>query len=300
MNPHAQALTSHLANDATTVCFAWVVRRSDGLSLGFTDHDRSLILDGITCEPQTGFTPAALESSLGLSSDTNEVAGALSSSEISEADIDARKYDGATVEQWLVNWQNPVEKALLCRHQIGEITRQDDAFRVELRSFSATLDQPGGRYFTKTCDADLGDSRCGISLHDPAFRSTGIVSSNPAPTVQSFITTDLGEFEPNWFSGGTLVWLSGELTGNKSIIADVSRLEANGEYRVCVVHDFGRLPAPGDNFELFAGCDKSFETCKSRFSNHTNFRGFPHMPGNEKALNYLDTETPLDGGPIVP
>lgn len=36
----------------------------------------------------------------------------------------------------------------------------------------------------------------------------------------------------------------------------------------------------------FAGlsCDQKFETCKDRFSNTDNFRGFPHMPGNDAVL----------------
>lgn len=36
----------------------------------------------------------------------------------------------------------------------------------------------------------------------------------------------------------------------------------------------------------FAGlnCDQRFETCKARFGNVQNFRGFPHMPGNDAVL----------------
>ena len=42
-----------------------------------------------------------------------------------------------------------------------------------------------------------------------------------------------------------------------------------------------RPPAVGDTFIVTAGCDKRFETCKTRFSNASNFRGFPAMPGNK-------------------
>jgi uncharacterized phage protein (TIGR02218 family) len=40
-------------------------------------------------------------------------------------------------------------------------------------------------------------------------------------------------------------------------------------------------PAAGDAFAVTAGCDKRVETCKARFANVVNFRGFPSMPGNE-------------------
>ncbi len=36
----------------------------------------------------------------------------------------------------------------------------------------------------------------------------------------------------------------------------------------------------GDAFQITAGCDKQLATCKSKFDNAVNFRGFPHMPGN--------------------
>ena len=36
-------------------------------------------------------------------------------------------------------------------------------------------------------------------------------------------------------------------------------------------------------FDIIAGCDKRFETCRTKFANHVNFRGFPYMPGNDAA-----------------
>jgi hypothetical protein len=37
----------------------------------------------------------------------------------------------------------------------------------------------------------------------------------------------------------------------------------------------------GDAFTVTAGCDKHFATCQAKFANAVNFRGFPHMPGND-------------------
>jgi uncharacterized phage protein (TIGR02218 family) len=41
------------------------------------------------------------------------------------------------------------------------------------------------------------------------------------------------------------------------------------------------IVAPGDAFVVTAGCDKSFATCRDRYGNFKNFRGFPHIPGND-------------------
>jgi uncharacterized phage protein (TIGR02218 family) len=35
-----------------------------------------------------------------------------------------------------------------------------------------------------------------------------------------------------------------------------------------------------------AGCDKRLATCRDRFANAVNFRGFPHIPGNDFVISY--------------
>ena len=37
----------------------------------------------------------------------------------------------------------------------------------------------------------------------------------------------------------------------------------------------------GDLIRLSHGCDKMFATCRERFGNAANFRGEPHLPGND-------------------
>ena len=54
--------------------------------------------------------------------------------------------------------------------------------------------------------------------------------------------------------------------------------------------------AVGDAFAVTAGCDKQFTTCKAKFANAVNFRGFPYMPGNDAILTYPTGGDALDGG----
>jgi len=54
-----------------------------------------------------------------------------------------------------------------------------------------------------------------------------------------------------------------------------------------------------DNFVVTAGCDKRFETCRAKFANVLNFRGFPHLPGNDFVASYaVPGEPGHDGEPI--
>ncbi len=76
-----QTLRDALATGCTTLCRCWTIVRTDGVVMGFTDHDRSLSFDGITFETSSGFNAAAIESATGLSVDTHTVTGALESAD---------------------------------------------------------------------------------------------------------------------------------------------------------------------------------------------------------------------------
>ena len=55
--------------------------------------------------------------------------------------------------------------------------------------------------------------------------------------------------------------------------------------------------AAGDLFAITAGCNKRFDTCRDKFANTINFRGFPHMPGNDHVLGYVvNADSSYDGG----
>jgi uncharacterized phage protein (TIGR02218 family) len=57
----------------------------------------------------------------------------------------------------------------------------------------------------------------------------------------------------------------------------------------------GRAIAEGDAFIIRAGCDKRIETCGVKFANTVNFRGFPHIPGQDAVLRYATTDGGHDG-----
>lgn len=60
------AFAAHLAEGATTLCRCWTLARRDGARLGFTDHDRDLVLDGLTHLARTGLEAAEASAELGF------------------------------------------------------------------------------------------------------------------------------------------------------------------------------------------------------------------------------------------
>ena len=127
------AFAAHVASGDTTLCRAWAILRKDGETLGFTDHDCGLSFDGISFKAETGMSAMALQQSTGLSIDNTDAIGALCDEALRETDIEAGRFDGATVKAWLVNWADPDTRWLQFRGTIGEIRRSDTAFEAELR-----------------------------------------------------------------------------------------------------------------------------------------------------------------------
>jgi hypothetical protein len=44
------------------------------------------------------------------------------------------------------------------------------------------------------------------------------------------------------------------------------------------------MPNTGDTFTAYPGCDKTQNTCTSKFNNLVNFGGFPYVPVPEAAI----------------
>ena len=55
---------------------------------------------------------------------------------------------------------------------------------------------------------------------------------------------------------------------------------------------------PDDVFDIYAGCDKRADTCRAKFANFPNFRGFPHIPGDDWMSAYPNSNEVHDGGSL--
>lgn len=278
-------LQDHLDTGATTLCWCWKVTRADSVVLGFTDHDRDVIFGGTTYEASAGFSASDLKQSLGLSVDDLDAAGALSSAAITEADLSGGLFDDAAIEIWRVNWGDTSERVLMMSGSIGEVRRGQAAFTAELRSLAHYLGQETGRTYQYACDADLGDARCGVALGGAAYTGTGTVTAVGGGYLID--ASGLSGFAEDWFAGGLVTWVTGANTG---LAMEIKRHALSGATATVELwRSMPDTPVIGDTFTISAGCDKTFSTCKSKFSNGDGYRGCPHIPGNEYVLEVAST-----------
>lgn len=288
----AAVLQAHLATGATHVCHCWSVVRRDGMTLGFTDHDRLIRFDGIDFQPESGLSARALASTTGLSVNNTEAIGVLSADAITEADINAGRYDAAAVTTWLVQWDNPAARQVRFSGTLGEITRASGGFQAELRGLTDALNQPQGRSYLITCSAVLGDARCGVTVTDPAFNAMAQIEENP--DGQGFRFSGIPDFNVGWFDGGVFEVQSGDALGLKAVIR---RDVLDGGFRHIQLWEPIRAPiAIGDTVRLIAGCDKRAATCREKFSNFINFQGFPDIPGDDWLVGVPRSDGSSSGG----
>lgn len=294
MRTIAPALAAALAAETMTLSRCWKITRRDGVTLGFTNHDRDLTVDGQIYAALTGVEGTQIQSEFGFAVGGGEIAGALSSQGLLEADLAKGLWDGAQVEIILVNWQSPADWLLLDKGILGDIRRQANAFTAELRGLAHALDEERGAIYSAHCRAVLGDSACGIDLENPQWAHTGtLLTAADAHTVASTASAHAAGL----FTNGRLQWLTG---ANAGASQDICAHEINGS--VMILKFWNASPAqaaPGDQFRAYAGCDKQFSTCRDRFANAANFRGFPHMPGNDYLVQIAREGEPLlDGGSL--
>lgn len=287
-------LLSHLASGTTTVCQCWSVTRKDGVVLGFTDHDRDLSFDGIIFKAASGMTARALQHSNGLAVDNTEAIGALSDASVSEVDLLAGRFDGADVQNWVVNWQDVSQRLVQFRGVFGEVARSGGGFRAELRGLSETLNQVQGLAYQKTCAAVLGDVRCGFNLDQAGFAVTVAITAIDSPGI--YRIAPLTGVADGWFQRGRVQLTSGAAAG---LVGLIKFDRADGLMRrLDLWVDFPLPPAVGDMIRLEPGCDKVAATCQAKFNNFRNFRGFPHIPGEDWMTSYPVSGKTNDGGSL--
>ena len=99
----------------------------------------------------------------------------------------------------------------------------------------------------------------------------------------AFSANGLDRFDDGWFRAGKLAFTSG---ANDGLSVEVKNHRNDGAVTIELWQVMPEPIAAGDTFVISAGCDKRFQTCHERFNNIINFRGFPHIPGNDFVVSY--------------
>lgn len=263
-----------LTNDLTSMAFIWRLERSDGVALGLTSHDHDLVIDNFTYHSAPGMVPSTVERTSGFDPDTVDVAGALTTNAIREADLMCGRWDGARLRLSAVDWSDPDSEIVhLVRGELGQVETSSGHFSVSLRGPTSVFDAPVVETTSPDCRASLGDKRCGV---DMASRVSilSVISANRNDLIVS------GGPANGTLINGCIRWIDGANAGLNSVIF------ANTTSTITLVEPPFFPVEVGARILAAQGCDRRFATCVERFANAINFRGEPHLPGNDLLTRY--------------
>ncbi len=239
-------LTTHLTRQVTTLCTCWVVKRVDDTIFRFTDHDKSITVTGLTpallngtYEPDAAYVRSAVDIQTDLTTDNLEVESILDSSNITEADLLAGRFDGAYVAIFMLNWEDITQEDVKVKDGfLGEVSIvQEGLFTAELEGLTQKLEHNLLQVYTPDCRADLFDARCGLdpnnfleiaqvsAVTDRRVFQIGVNGSTVSHNGNGFVNPG-GEDQaaPGDGLGGTLGWTveSGTGWGVRSTIIKAS------------------------------------------------------------------------------
>jgi uncharacterized phage protein (TIGR02218 family) len=268
-------MTAFIDHLLTTIAFCWRLERRDGVALGFTTHDRDLVIDGLVYRAAPGMVPSAVSIGDGFDAGTLDVSGALTSDAIAADDLAAGRWDGAGVFLFACDWENGGAALPLARGEFGDFSAKGAGFEAELRGPAALLERAAVEQTSPECRAELGDKRCRVDMA-PRRRVTRVVAVPEEALVEVADASAL----VGAYAYGRLRWLTGVNSGLESAIV------ASDAALLTLREAPPRPAAAGDLVEISEGCDKSFATCIGRFGNGANFRGEPHLPGMDLLTRY--------------
>lgn len=271
------------------------IKLASGAIHAITTHDEDISLnladgDGLlTYSAALGFTRSSLPLTNELDPEEFEVTSAFGG-EFTEANLLKGKLDRATFKLVLVRWDAPSlnNSMVLMTGILSSVEPQGALFKATFRGLKEKIAKKQIiRTYGPRCDADLGDARCTKNL-------TGLTQNGTVTGVTSkrqFAASAFPSPSPaDRWNEGRILFTSGALSGQEFELRSYTH-----STRTFVL----KAPAPetitvGMTFVAIPGCDGAFSTCRDKFSNAVNFRGFHLMP-EEKNQRRAPLVTPGGG-----
>lgn len=277
------SLLTHFRQSSTSVANLVKITRKDGEVYGFTNHDRTIKYLGIKYETGPAATDLSdLTHTAGLNPDNAEVEGAINDT-ITEDQIEAGLWSSSTFVVARVNWANLAQgHEILGTGELGQVSHDGRRLKIEFMGRLHKLGRVVTRACLPSCDADLGDERCGVDIEPLAVTETvTAVEDHRNFTASGVASPD------QYHTYGKLLWLTGANAGRweetkEQLAGGVFELQLGMYYGIAV----------GDTFKAYPGCNKLLRTgldeflgdCKVKFNNVIRFRGFDLLPGIDKML----------------
>lgn len=260
------------------ICNIYTIIAKDGTTKRFTDTNQSLTYDGNTYVPTAAINKFKLRLTNTGEIDNQQVAATIL--DLPADELKSGKWDNANVESAIISWENTSwGKLITFKGNIGVIQWTDEGFRADIQNYMRNLNKNIGDVVTANCRHQLFSTTgkigfCGVNK--ASFTDTSSVTNIISQKLK-FVIVPSGQVH-NWATNGQIKFTSGANAGLTYHIKkhNVFQEDINSETIELFLPTLAPI-ALGTTFEFYAGCDHTYDTCKSKFSNGINFGGFPHL-----------------------
>jgi uncharacterized phage protein (TIGR02218 family) len=294
---NSSSLLDHMAESSTTLALFGKITSVPywgSESIGFTNNTRDVTLsahDDLVFRSAPGLTPSVVEMMLGTESANMENVLQFDVDGITEPDIEAGKWNYASIELWLMNW-NALEmgELVIASHIFGEIHNFGTFFKVETEGKNALLQNQFGNVTQRLCRiAEVGTKTCALNLEG---RTSDDFTITKTLTIDSIVDAyhivlvrDLSENVPDDF------YHNGKMTALDGTNAGLSRETKKGTgVDTDYIHVILKRPFPfslsaGDTVSMLIGDDKTLERCVY-LGQGINRQAFDWIQSQEKLNQY--------------
>ncbi len=271
MRQVSPAMKQYLQERVLHLVYCWKITLFDGTILGFTNHQKNISFEGVVYRSEEAVSKTAITFSERLAPDNIDISGMIKEVQILESELLAGRFDHADIEIFLVNYQDlSAGKIPLSSYNIGEVKVERGEYQFDIRGKSQLYKQVSGRSYTNSCYLDYGSAKCGAT---DKVTLTGSVTS----MVNSKVFSDSSKNQAaNFFNEGILEWTSGSNKGVKM------RVKAFANTQFTLALPMLMPVSVGDTFTVSNGCGKLLRHCRDDHNNVINYRGFDHIPGEDK------------------
>lgn len=287
MRTISTALKAHFGQEVTTIAALVRITRTDGVVLGFTAHDRDLVVDGQLYEAESAMRPTSIEGQSTAAPDNLSVDGVLTSDRLTEADLLAGRFDDARLDVYWTNWSDPSQGVLHAgRYFVGSVNWKENRFTADLVSIKDALQRSSSWYITARCRNSLGDSLCRVDVAALTVATTFVSGDAATFTVAHFNDpeTGLSTLAGSDFAYGLVEIVGGDMDGIRR------EIKSAVDGVLTLWEPLPRVPQAGATLTLKPGCNKLAATCSGRFDNIYNYGGFPTVPGQDKVIQVPDVK----------
>lgn len=184
-------------------------------------------------------------------------------------------FDGAIIQRekaFFSSWPTtggslvPIGAVIMFKGRVSSI---DDIGRTTAQATAAAdtvfldIDMPR-RLWSPQCTHVLYDSGCGLARG--TYSAKGTVGAGATNTWIPWSSASAS------YAQGSITFTSG---ANSGAVATIKSADSTG---LTLVYPLPNVPTAGDAFTAAQGCDHTTTTCKSKFNNLSNFRGYPFVP----------------------